>query len=199
MVTTVLPSGMFGSRLAPPAQSVRIHSSSALCGLCVSALSSLPFQRHLQQPENKTTSGPAVAILDAASSLTPLFATLTKNTRGGGYRFCPLSFMASSTSHHSLPTISFTIRTSEKRARNSRRIRTSKTQDLKPFRMNTYRKTREGGAVFQAKNLSCRFGRCRYVVTSLLPYFLTSLPRFSSHGTNVLLPRLHRCRGEIHA
>jgi hypothetical protein len=37
-----------------------------------------------QPAENKTTSSPAVAILDAASSITPLFATLTKNTRGWG-------------------------------------------------------------------------------------------------------------------
>src|SRR5690242_10413178 len=38
----------------------------------------------LQLAENKLTLTPAVANLDAASSLTPLFATLTKNTRGGG-------------------------------------------------------------------------------------------------------------------
>src|SRR5579872_3895576 len=38
----------------------------------------------LQLLENKTTLSPAVANLDAASSLTPLFATLTKNTRGWG-------------------------------------------------------------------------------------------------------------------
>src|SRR5690348_7773839 len=39
---------------------------------------------HLQPAENKITLTPAVVNLDAASSLTPLFATLTKNTRGGG-------------------------------------------------------------------------------------------------------------------
>jgi|SRR5580704_12982857 hypothetical protein len=37
----------------------------------------------LQLPENKTTLSPAVAIPDAASNITPLFATLTKNTRVG--------------------------------------------------------------------------------------------------------------------
>ena len=36
------------------------------------------------------------------------------------------------------------IRTYAKRARNSLRIRTSKTQDLKPFRIRTYEKTGEG-------------------------------------------------------
>jgi hypothetical protein len=34
--------------------------------------------------ENTTALNPSSANLDAASSLTPLFATLTKNTRGGG-------------------------------------------------------------------------------------------------------------------
>jgi hypothetical protein len=34
---------------------------------------------------------------------------------------------------------------------------------------------------------------------SLVPRLLTSLLRFSSHGTNAPLARLHRCRGEIHA
>src|SRR5579864_3484975 len=38
----------------------------------------------LQLLENRTTLGPAFANVDAASSLTPLFATLTKNTRGWG-------------------------------------------------------------------------------------------------------------------
>jgi len=38
----------------------------------------------LQLLENKTTLSPAFANVDAASSLTPLFATLTKNTRGWG-------------------------------------------------------------------------------------------------------------------
>src|SRR5271170_4236476 len=38
----------------------------------------------------------------------------------------------------------FRIRISKKYARNSRRIRTSKTQDLRFFRMNTYKKTGEG-------------------------------------------------------
>jgi hypothetical protein len=50
------------------------------------------------------------------------------------------------TRHSLLSTISFTICTSEKTACNSFRIRTSKTQYLKPFRMNTYKKTGEGGA-----------------------------------------------------
>jgi len=50
-----------------PAKSVPIPSSSDLCELCVSAFSS-----------------PNVDTLDAASSISPLSATLTKNTKGGG-------------------------------------------------------------------------------------------------------------------
>src|SRR5580693_4174360 len=95
---------------------------------------------------------PFVAILDAASSISPVFATLTKNTRGGVYS----SFSTNSAHGASAPpdpldpcrrplaTIPFKIRTYEKRARNSCRIRTSKTQDLKLFRMNTYEKNGEG-------------------------------------------------------
>src|SRR5579859_5012862 len=49
------------------------------------------------------------------------------------------------TSHQSRITNSFIIRTSIKPAHKLFRMNTSKTQHLKPFRMNTYRKTREGG------------------------------------------------------
>ncbi len=44
----------------------------------------------------------------------------------------------------SAPTKSRRIRTYEKRARNPFTICTSKTQDLKSFRIRTYKKTREG-------------------------------------------------------
>jgi|SRR5580704_1176075 hypothetical protein len=69
---------------------------------------------------------PFPATLDAASSITPLFATLTKNTRGGGTPSRPkppLSFSA-------VPTL------------NPFTVRTSKTQHLKSFRIRTYEKTR---------------------------------------------------------
>jgi len=49
------------------------------------------------------------------------------------------------TTHASPITNSFRIRTYAKPARNLFRIRTSKTQHLKPFRMNTYEKTPRGG------------------------------------------------------
>ncbi len=52
-------------RPALPAKSIPVPSSSDLCVLCVSAFSS-----------------PNVDALDAASSISPMFATLTKNTWG---------------------------------------------------------------------------------------------------------------------
>ena len=61
----------------------------------------------------------------------------------------PSSFANLQTFQHSnfltLPqSIPFRIRTYEKHAPNPFIIRTCKTQDLKPFRMNTYKKTGEG-------------------------------------------------------
>jgi hypothetical protein len=104
------------------------------------------------------------------------------------------------TSHKSQVTKYRRIRTYEKRARNPFGIRTSKTQDLKPFRMNTYRKTGEGGPHPSAQEPPLPSERVplppyfRYLI-----YLATFLPRLSSHGTNAPLARLHRCRGEIHA
>src|SRR5271168_3906031 len=49
-----------------------------------------------------------------------------------------------STSNHSLNAISFRICTYEKVTRNPFRIRTSKTQHLKSFRIRTYEKTPGG-------------------------------------------------------
>jgi len=85
-------------------------------------------------------------------------ASSRRATRGHVTNRSPLAIV-SVVSHHypvtastqSLPSVtshqitkSFTIDTYEKHSRNSRRIRTSKTQDLKLFRINTYKKT-EGG------------------------------------------------------
>src|SRR5690242_4989469 len=56
-----------------------------------------------QLAENTAALSPASTNLDAASSLTPLFATLTKNTPGGAARFRPIplsnscSFLPSTT------------------------------------------------------------------------------------------------------
>ena len=109
---------------------------------------------------------PFITILDAASSISPVFATLTKNTRGGVYSTFSANSLHSASPgpvgalkstrtqsptgpfdarHRPIAAIPFNIRTSEKHPRNSFRIRTSKTNGLKLFRMNTYKKTREGG------------------------------------------------------
>jgi hypothetical protein len=95
----------------------------------------------VQRPENKTT-------------LSSVFATLTRRVMhkffvchsykkhpGWGHTSCPLSLIAS-------PAIPFAMRTYAKRTRNSFRIRTSKTQDLKPFRIRTYEKKPQGDAPF---------------------------------------------------
>ena len=51
---------------------------------------------------------------------------------------------------------SFRIRTSIKSVCNSFKMNTSKTQHLKPFRMNTYEKTGRGGLVAQASACALR-------------------------------------------
>ena len=99
--------------------------------------------------------------LDAASSLSPLFAALTENTRGWGshpsnkrVRNFPAaatdrgsrntdhsSGFKLATHHSSFAPNSSRIRTYERRDRKPFGIRTSKTKHLKPFRMNTYKKT----------------------------------------------------------
>jgi hypothetical protein len=111
-----------------------------------------------QLTENPATLSPLAALLRGASSISPVLATLTKNTGGWGTPFNPNSSLPviQPLLHSPLvypeasrrATILCRIRTSAKRAYNSRRIRTSKTQDLKPFRMNTYEKTGEGGEGF---------------------------------------------------
>ena len=98
-----------------------------------------------QIPENTTTLSPAFATLTSRVKPKSCVCHSYKKHPGWGYTFGPLSLTASRTAHHSLPAIPFRICTSAKRTRNSLRIRTSKTQDLKPFRICTYEKT-PGGA-----------------------------------------------------
>ncbi len=54
------------------------------------------------------------------------------------------------THHRRVAAISFIFRTSAKHVRNSRGLCTFKTQDLKPFLMSSYEKTREGEAPLQS-------------------------------------------------
>jgi len=72
-------------------------------------------------------------------------------------------------SHPHLSPNSFVIRTSEIRPCNPCRIRTSKTQDLKSFRIRTYKKTGEG-----ALSLVCS-ARPRELRVSALSFLFISL------------------------
>jgi hypothetical protein len=91
--------------------------------------------------------------------------TLFSKHPGGGYPLQPaiFSFRNLTTRYSLLSTISFTIRTYEKRARNCRRIRTSKTQDLKLFRMNTYKNTGRGTPTQNLAHPSSWLAEARFV------------------------------------
>jgi len=102
-------------------------------------------------------------LTENSPTLSPVPATLTGRVKHNpfvchSYRKHPGSHLSSQrsfrpgfsrpnflrTRHSLLSSISSKIRTSEKTACNSFRIHTSKTQHLKPFRMNTYEKTLRG-------------------------------------------------------
>jgi hypothetical protein len=102
--------------------------------------------------ENTATLSPAFATLTGFVTANPFVCHSYKKTPGVGGHSSPLPPqppllpLPPRTRHNpaDLPTKSFTIRTSEKCARNSFRMCTSKTKDLKLFRMNTYKKTPGG-------------------------------------------------------
>ena len=114
-------------------------------------------------------------LTENSATLSPMPATLTSRVKDksfichsckkhpGSHPSRQIFSFRSLATHRSQITKSFTIRTYEKRARNSRRIRPSKTQSLKPFRMNTYKKT--GGGPLPGT----LFSLPRYLITSLLP------------------------------
>jgi hypothetical protein len=97
-------------------------------------------------------SSPNLDALDAASSLSPLSATLTKNTGGVGHAQAsarnperiPSPFNFKNSTFNCFSPNRFSIRTCEKFARNPSTMNSSKTQDLKLFRMNSSKKTGEG-------------------------------------------------------
>jgi len=97
-----------------------------------------------QLTENSATLSPVPATLTSRVNPNPFVCHSYRKHPGAHPSRQIFSFGNLTTNCSPLSTISFIIRTSAKRARNSRRIRTSKTQHLKPFRMNTYRKTGEG-------------------------------------------------------
>jgi len=123
----------------PPETAVQPPNSTVPCKrLYSSANAMLPFP--MFQPRHAflrpsfcrwRTSGPRLALIPT---------TLPARTRTSP----PPPLDPPATNHRSQFAKPFGIRTSAKLAHNSFRIRTSKTQDLKPFRMNTYEKTGEG-------------------------------------------------------
>jgi hypothetical protein len=94
-----------------------------------------------QQPENKTTLRPQVAFLDAASRLTPLFATLTKNTRGWG---TSASFLCVNSAHS--PSQRYLFLSSTAVSCNMSAV-SSPPVTPNYFRFRTYKKTGEGVSV----------------------------------------------------
>jgi hypothetical protein len=101
---------------------------------------------HLQLAVNTTTLSPALATLADRVKHKSFVCHSYKKHPGGGYILQAkiFSFGNLTTNYSPLSTISFTIRTYEKYTHNPFGIRTSKTQHLKPFRMNTYKKTGRG-------------------------------------------------------
>jgi hypothetical protein len=108
-----------------------------------------------QLAENSTTLSPVPATLtDTVKHKSFACHSYRKHPGWGSHPSSQVLSFRNLTTRHSLlvspeasrsATISFRIRTSPKRACNSPRIRTSKTQDLKPFRISTYKKTGGGG------------------------------------------------------
>ena len=114
-----------------------------------------PFPATLTNPlqitENKTTLSLVFATLTRLSTHKP-FVCHSCEKHPGSHLSSQRSFRSGfsrpnflPTPHSPLATKLLRIRTYEKRACNSRRIRTCKTQDLKPFRIRTYEKTRGEG------------------------------------------------------
>ena len=132
----MLPFPMLAANPTPTSKSA-VVSDSAFSSPNLSPFNSDP------SPHNLVS---FVDAFDAASRISPLSATLTKNTRGWGHILQAKSSLSVvlANRHSLLFTISFRIRTSAKHTRNLFTMNTSKTQDLKLFRMNTYEKTGEG-------------------------------------------------------
>jgi len=98
-----------------------------------------------QTTENKTTLSSVFATLTSRVKHKFFVCHSYKKHPGWGYISCPISPASSFATLLLPPTIPSRMCTSPKRTRNSFRFRTSKTQDLKPFRIRTYEKT-PGGA-----------------------------------------------------
>jgi hypothetical protein len=98
-----------------------------LCALCVSAFSSLN-----------------VDALDAASSISPLFATLTENTGGWGYPGRASNLFVFSPFNFELPALFTLLAVSPERKPRRERSRRVDLSSPISFRIRTYKKTGEG-------------------------------------------------------
>ena len=126
-----------------------ISKSVPVSDLCVSVSTSPSLSPFNSDPSTRNFAS-FVDALDAASSISPVFATLTKNTGGGGtsqetsrrgngfspnlsyfnFKLLALSVVEGST-FNSFSHKYFIIRTYANSSRNPCRMNTSKTQDLK--------------------------------------------------------------------
>jgi hypothetical protein len=123
------------------------NRSLLLGALCVSAFSFLPLGCHPERSEGSAFRLSPIRALsrNAFNSCSPWPFNIPT--------FKPSNLQPTPFSCHPVPN-PFKIRISAKRACNPCRMRSFKTQDLKPFRMCSYEKTgRGGGGIFQAKGL----------------------------------------------
>ena len=150
--TSAPPSGFCEENLLFPFSSASLHPSIITSlhqsNRSVGPLQLTPFPAaltcHLQLVENTAALSPASVTLADTVTHNSFVSRSCKKHRGVGYTVQSkfLSFP------HASPD-SFVIRISAKRAGNSRRIRISKTQHFKPFRIRIYGKTGRGWASLQ--------------------------------------------------
>src|SRR5579859_4737964 len=99
--------------------------------------------------ENPAALSPVLATLTRHLHLNPFVCHSYKKHPGGGYTLQPAISLRKLTTRHSPLATSWVhplppVTSHQSRITNSFIIRTSKTQHLKPFRMNTYKKTGVG-------------------------------------------------------
>jgi hypothetical protein len=155
-----------------------------------------------------------VDAVDAASSLSPLSATHTKKHPGGGTSQAPpKNFNRNPSVFNCFSPKSFTMRTYAKHTCNPFRMRTSKTQHLKSFRIRTYEKMGGGGGTDFSLVHTARLPELRKqpgapslaspssapalsahrIVTSLRHYVVAPLPHCVNPGPRPL-PTIHYSR-----
>src|SRR6185437_6057648 len=160
---------MFRSQINPPRPFQRFSASDLATASLTPFLAT--FRKKSQLIQYPAALSRVVATLTRHLHHNPFVCHSYKKHPGGGYTLAPaISFRNLTTRHSPLATKSFIIRTSAKPARNPFGIRTSKTQNLKLFRMNTSEKTPRGEG-------SSR--RCGGTDFSLCPPNLTLVSEFN--------------------